>query len=189
MKKYSSALVVGMMLWGGALPANGGEAKGETIVMDEVVVTAGRLAEPRRAQTARVLVVNGDEIAASPARNVGDLLAEKGVGYIKKYPGGLTSIGIRGFKMDTHGNDLRGHVLVLLDGRRAGTGNVSKISTANVQRIEIIRGPASVQYGSAAMGGVVNVITAQGGDEPAVKVSGALGSYGAGAATFAVSGK
>lgn len=189
MKNYSSALVLGMMLFGETFPAIGAESDGDTIVMDEVVVTAGRLAEPIRTQTANVVVIDGAEIAVSPARNLGDLLAENGVGYIKKYPGGLTSIGIRGFKTDTHGNDLRGHVLVLLDGRRAGTGNVAKISTANIQRVEIIRGPAAVQYGSAAMGGVVNVITTQGRGDLIAKVSGSLASYGGSEMTFALSGQ
>ena len=86
-------------------------------------------------------------------------------------------MGIRGFRTDTQGNDLTSRVLVLLDGRRAGTGNVAKIMTQNVQRVEIIRGPASVQYGSAAVGGIVNVITRQGSGKPTAFVEGTLGSW------------
>lgn len=119
---------------------------------------------------------------------MGDLFAEKGIGHIQKYPGNLTSIGIRGFRTDTHGNDLQGHVLVLLDGRRAGTGNMAKILTKNVERIEIIRGPGAVQYGSAGMGGVVNVITRT-GERNSVFVEGGGGSFdngeGSVGATFA----
>jgi vitamin B12 transporter len=131
-------------------------------VLDEVVVTASRIEEKKKHVTANITVITAEEIKQSPARDLGDLFAEKGIGHVQKYPGSLTSIGLRGFRTDAHGNDLRGHVLVLLNGRRAGTGNLAKILTRNVERIEILRGPGAVQYGSAGMGGVINVITRQG---------------------------
>ena len=86
-------------------------------------------------------------------------------------------------------NDLKGNVLVLLNGRRAGTGNLAKIMTENVERIEIIRGPASVQYGSAAIGGLVNVITKKGEGKPSAFVEGKLGSYGYEKGSAGFSGK
>ncbi len=131
-------------------------------VMDEVVVTAGRIEQPKKDVTANMTVLGREDIEQAAASDVGELLAQLGLGHIQKYPGALTSIGIRGFRTDTHGNDLQGHVLVLLDGRRAGTGNVAKLLTANVERIEIIRGPGAVQYGSSGIGGVVNIITRRG---------------------------
>lgn len=131
-------------------------------IMDEVVVTASRVSESKKEVSANITVVTSEDIRRSAAHNVADLLAEKNIGHIQKYPGDLTSIGIRGFRTDTHGNDLQGHVLILLDGRRAGSGNVAKFLTKNVERIEIVRGPGAVQYGSAGMGGVVNIITRQG---------------------------
>ena len=149
-----------------------------SVTMETIVVTAGRVKEQKKEVIANVTVIDEQEMRQSSARNLGDLLAQKGIGAIIKYPGNLTSIGIRGLRTDTHGNDLKGHVLILLNGRRAGTGNVAKIMTKNVERIEIIRGPASVQYGSAAMGGVVNVITRQGEGKPSVFAEGYLGSFG-----------
>jgi len=145
--------------------------------MDTIVVTAGRVEEQKKEIAASITIVDDQEIKISSARDLGELLAEKGIGTIKKYPGNLTTLGIRGFRTDSHGNDLKGHVLILLNGRRAGTGNVAKILTKNIERIEIIRGPASVQYGSAAMGGVVNVITRQGKDKPTMFAQGYLGSF------------
>ncbi|MBW2120189.1 MAG: TonB-dependent receptor, partial [Deltaproteobacteria bacterium] len=112
--------------------------------MDEVVVSAGRVEEKKKELTSNVLIIDEEEIKNSSARDVGDLLAEKGIGHIQKYPGALTSFGIRGFRTEAHGNDLKGHVLVLLNGHRAATGNVAKLMTRNIERIEIIRGPASV---------------------------------------------
>jgi vitamin B12 transporter len=96
---------------------------------------------------------------------------------VRQYPGALTSVGLRGYRTNTTGNDLTSKVLILLDGRRAGTGNVAKIMTKNVQRVEIIRGPASVQYGTAAVGGVVNVITRQGSGPISGFVEGTMGSW------------
>jgi vitamin B12 transporter len=145
-------------------------------MMDEVVVTASRTEESITTVSANITVITRDVIRQSAANNVADLLAEESIGHIQKYPGNLTSVGIRGFRTDTHGNDLQGHVLVLLDGRRAGTGNLAKILTKNIARIEIIRGPGAVQYGSAGMGGVINVITRRGVDN-SLFVEGYGGSF------------
>ena len=136
----------------------------EVSMMDEVVVTAGRIQETRKDVTSNITVVSRENIKQSTARNVGELLAELGLSHIQKYPGSLTSVAIRGFRTETHGNDLQGHVLVLLDGRRAGTGNMAKLMTKNIERIEIIRGPGAVQYGSGGIGGVINIITRQGSE-------------------------
>ncbi len=150
-----------------------------TTVMDEVVITAGRVVEKVQEQTMSVTVINAEEIAASPARDLGDLLAEKGIGYIHKNPGALTTVAIRGFRTNTQlSNDLLGELMVLLNGRRSGTGNLAMIMTRDIERVEIVRGPGAVQYGSAAMGGVINVITRQGHGPVNAEVYGTLGGFG-----------
>lgn len=147
------------------------------LMMDEVVVTASRIEESKREVTANLSVISTENIAQSPSRDLGELLTEYGLGHIHKYPGALTSIGIRGFRTDSHGNDLQGKVLILLDGRRAGSGNAVKIQTKNIERVEIIRGPGAVQYGSAGIGGVINVITKT-GTNTSLFVEGGYGSHG-----------
>ncbi len=154
------------------------QEESDLVTMEEVVVTAGRVKEKKKEITTNIRTISEEDIKNSSATDLGDLLAEKGIGHIHKYPGASTSVGMRGFRTDTTGVDLAGKVLVLLNGRRAGTGNVAKIMTQNIERVEIIRGPASVQYGTAAMGGVINVITRQGKDRPTAFVEGLLGSYG-----------
>ena len=156
-------------------------------MLDEVFVTAGRVEEPIRELSTQVTIIDNETIENSPYIELGDLLAEQGFA-VRKYPGGLTSVGIRGFRTEGLGNDLKGYVLILLNGRRAGTGNLSKILTKNVERIEIIRGPAAVQYGSAAVGGVVNVITKQGEGKPKASVEGIVGSWNQREATLGFSG-
>ena len=178
MKKLLSCAAVLLVFMFFALPVPIFAQEGKNaIIMEEVVVTAGRVKEKKKEITTNVTIIDEEEIKNSLATDLGDLLAEKGIGHIHKYPGASTSVGIRGFRTDATGVDLAGKVLILLNGRRAGTGNAAKIMTKNIEKVEVIRGPVSVQYGSAAMGGVVNVITKQGKEKPAVFVEGLLGTY------------
>jgi vitamin B12 transporter len=170
-----SVLISGIAGDGFAAPKE--EDRESAITLEEMVVTAGRIKEKKEEITTNVTIIDKKDIEDSSATDVGDLLAEKGIGHIHKYPGVSTAVGVRGFRTDCTGVDLAGHVLLLIDGRRAGTGNAAKIMTKNIERIEVIRGPASVQYGSAAVGGVINIITKQGKDKPTVFVEGLLGSY------------
>ncbi len=149
----------------------------ETTSLENIVVTGSRIAEEQKEVPQTIITIDNEEIEASTAENVADLLAEKGIGHVHKYPAGNTSVGIRGFRTDTHGNDLKGHILVLLNGRRAGTGNLTKFLTRNIERIEIIRGPGAVQYGSAGMGGVINIITKRGKSDSEGFVELGVGSY------------
>ena len=176
MRNALSTLVLAVsMLFSGVMLPNPATAAQDP-VLDEVVVTASRIEEKKKHVTANITIITAEEIKQSPSRNLGDLFAEKGIGHIQKYPGSQTSIGIRGFRTDSHGNDLKGHVLVLINGRRAGTGNLAKILTKNIDRVEILRGPGAVQYGSAGMGGIINVITRK-GTENSVSAGVGYGSF------------
>ena len=88
--------------------------------------------------------------------------------------------------------DLRGYnngagngqrTLVLVDGRK--TNNVASSATdwaaipvANIERIEIVRGPASAIYGDTALAGVVNIVTKKGSKEPWTRIGAAAGNWG-----------
>jgi vitamin B12 transporter len=133
-----------------------------TTLLDEIVVTSTGRPEPRSRITGTVQVIEGERITRSQARSVTDLLAENAVGFFSEWTPGQTSINIRGGSSDGQGKDFRSQVLVLINGRRAGTANISKLSPSDVDRIEVIRGPASVIYGSGAMGGVINIILKNG---------------------------
>jgi len=131
-------------------------------ILDEIVVTSTGRPEPRSRITGTVQVIDSEAITRSNARSVTELMAENAVGFFSEWSPGQTSINIRGGASDGQGKDFRSQVLVLINGRRAGTANISKLSPADVERIEVIRGPASVIYGSGAMGGVVNIILRNG---------------------------
>ncbi len=123
---------------------------------EEVVVTALRYPEPAAAVPATGAVVSGVTIAEQQAPNVTEALQD--------VPG-VASLGTGGFTMVPTVRGLaRRRVLFLVDGariesdRRTGP-NASFVSPEDIDRIEVLRSPASVLYGSDAVGGVVQVFT------------------------------
>lgn len=144
-------------------------------VGEEMVVTASRTEQRSIDVPVDTQVISRETIEMSGVTDVGDLIGKYVTGHFHKYNGLLSPIGLRGFKTDAHGADLNGAVLLLIDGHRVGTGNAAKINLDRIERVEIIKGPASALYGSAAMGGVVNLITKKGDG----KLGGSLGAeYG-----------
>src|SRR5712671_5117803 len=145
--------------------------------MPEVVVTATGYPEEVSKIAGTVQVITQDRIAHSTAKSVSDLLAENAVGFMSQWTAGQTSINIRGGATEGQGRDFKSQVLVLISGHRAGTANVSKMSIADVERIEIVRGPSSVVYGSQNMGGVINIILKTGRTAPGIFLEGSAGSW------------
>lgn len=141
-----------------------------------MVVTAGRVEEKLEDVTSNLTVIDEGEITQSSAHDLGDLLQEQGF-MIREYPNSIVSIDIRGFKTNIYDSELESYVLILVDGVRSGTSVLNKINIDNVERVEIIRGPGSVQYGASAMGGVINVITKKGTGKPTVYVEQTTGSW------------
>jgi vitamin B12 transporter len=131
---------------------------GSSSVATEVVVTAGAVPEDAVALGVATTVVDRATIERSRAATVADLLRTvPGVDVAQSGgPGGVTSLFLRG----TNSNS----ALVLVDGVKMnspyfGGVDLSSLGTANVERVEIVRGPFSALYGSEALGGVVQVIT------------------------------
>ncbi|MDQ2079818.1 TonB-dependent receptor [Xanthobacteraceae bacterium Astr-EGSB] len=149
-----------------------------TVALDELVVTATGRPEARDQIAGTVQVIDQDKIAHSGAKSMTDLLAENAVGFFSEWTAAQTSFNIRGASTDGQGRDFKSQVLVLVNGRRAGTANLSKLSLADVERVEIVRGPASVIYGSQNIGGVINIIMKTGRTASGGLIEGALGSWG-----------
>ncbi|GLI53741.1 TonB-dependent receptor [Thermodesulfovibrio yellowstonii] len=133
--------------------------------LEEIIVTATRVEEPKKDVPYSIQVITREDIKNSTAKNAGDLIVESSIGHVHKYPGlSTSSIGLRGFRTDLF-DDLKSRVLILINGNRAGTVNLATIPVDDIEKIEIVKGPASVLYGSSAMGGVINIITKQGKEE------------------------
>jgi vitamin B12 transporter len=146
--------------------------------LPEVVVTATGYPTPVSQIAGTVQIIDQDAIARSTAKSVTGLLAENAVGFMSEWSPGQTSINIRGAATEGQGRDFKSQVLVLINGHRAGTANVSKLSIADVERIEIVRGPSSVVYGSQNMGGVINIIMKTGRTAPGTFIEVGGGSWG-----------
>jgi len=127
-----------------------------------IVVTAKKGYE-RNAMSipANITVITSEDIARSNARTVADLLrSEAGLVVRDMYGnGGQASVDIRGF-----GEAASMNCVILIDGRRVNpidmaNPDLTQVSLAQVERIEVLRGGAGVLYGDNATGGVINIIT------------------------------
>ncbi|MEQ1134986.1 TonB-dependent receptor plug domain-containing protein [Acinetobacter seifertii] len=130
-----------------------------TTQLDPIVVTASKSAEKASEVPARISVIDEKTIEQNPLLNVSDIIQRDPSIYVKQ-SGGLgqiSEISLRGTKSV--------HTLVLKDGARLNSQNElgplypAFLDTTDVQQIEILKGPASVQYGSDAIGGVVQLIS------------------------------
>ena len=151
----------------------------ESQEMDKIVVSANRSETALHEVGSSITVITREEIEQRQKPFVLDLLRTvPSVDVVQQGgAGGLTYVGIRGDKPE--------HTLVLMDGVRmndpASTGgsfDFSTLTTDNIERIEILRGPQSTLYGSDAIGGVINIITRRGAGKPAGFVSAEGGSFG-----------
>jgi len=133
-------------------------AQPASTTLDPVVVTAARAAQPIADALADVTVIGADEILRSGVQSLAELLQRQpGVEIVQNGgPGSVAGALLRGAN--------RGQTLVLIDGLRAGSSSAGSttleaIPLDQIDRIEILRGPASSLYGADAIGGVIQVFT------------------------------
>jgi len=133
-------------------------AHADDLNIPTIVITASRAPEPINVVPADIKVISKQQIEQSPSNELSNLLRqdpELNVVSTGGY-GQQTSIFTRG----TNSNQ----TLVLLDGARLNNASSSMASinyfdTTGLSQIEILKGPASVQYGSDAIGGVIQLVT------------------------------
>lgn len=153
-------------------------AAAETQRLPNVVVTAGRIEEKASSVTQAMTLIPSEDIRKNQHADLGGLLRQYGIQVDSYAPNsGLGQTTIRGMRNGLFDSELQGGVLFLVDGRRSGTGLVSLIPMVNVERIEILRGPAAVQYGTSAMGGVINIITRRGAEKTTAMAEFGAGSF------------
>ncbi len=135
--------------------------EGETSqkTLDEVVVTATKTEEKRKDIPNSVITLDAMDIQESSATSLGDLLGnELGIDWRTRgdYGGAAEEIHIRGMGADGTQILING---VVVNSPSLGTADVGRIPLNNIARIEVVKGPGSLLYGTSAMGGIVNIIT------------------------------
>ncbi|QIL43643.1 TonB-dependent receptor [Acidovorax sp. HDW3] len=156
--------------------------------LPETVVAATRTAQPLTDVVADVSIVDRDTIERSGATGLGDVLARlPGIEMGRSGgQGGTTSLFVRGAETR--------FTAVYIDGVRvdsqAGSGGTSweAIPLEQIERIEVLRGPAAAVYGSDAIAGVIQIFTKKGEQGVAPYVGVGAGSYGTYRAQAGVSG-
>ena len=130
-----------------------------------IVVSATRIETPEKDSPATIDVIRSDDFDIKQTHRVADALREvPGVSVVQSGPpGSLTSVFTRGLRSE--------HTQVLLDGIPINQGlqgafNFADLTTDNIDRIEIVRGPQSTLYGPRALAGVIQIFTKRGNGEP-----------------------
>ena len=176
--KSSSFIAVCLLLALGLhMPAAWAQQHEDTFRLDPLIVTATRSAERLSQTTRSVTVISAEDIAAQGAHTVADALRSvPGLDVVRTGSrGATTSIFTRGSESD--------HTAVLIDGVKVnilldGKFDMADLSVDNIERIEVVRGPASTLYGSTATGGVIHIITKRGSGPLSVNLSADGGSFG-----------
>lgn len=154
-------------------------------VLDEVVVTGSNSAVERRLLPYTVSVVGEKQLESSGSSQLLSVLSTRVPGMFVTERGilgyGVSNGGSGGIKIRGVGNN--GSVLLMMDGQPQYSGIYSHhladfYGKDYVDRVEVLRGPGSVLYGSNAMGGVVNIITKKAREEGVhATISTQYGSY------------
>jgi vitamin B12 transporter len=169
-----------LLLFAPTVLAQPGSPPGATRLAADVVISAEVEPEAATSLGAAATVIDSAEIAASKATTIVDLLRTvPGLDVVQSGgPGTVTSLFLRGTAST--------QTLVLVDGVALnspyfGGTDLSALSTANVERIEVVRGPFSALYGSEAIGGVVRIFTRKSAaaDEPSGRATLAFGNRSA----------
>lgn len=161
MKKWGWGLLLVLVL---SAPVVGiaadDDKQGEVVQLQDVVVTATRTEKALEDVPGSVSVITQEDLQKQDIETVDEALRLTPGVFAKRTKGlmdSTPSVSIRGLKGDQY-------TLVMIDGQPvndAYTGGVQwgSLPIGNIERIEVIRGPASALYGGNAMGGVINIIT------------------------------
>ena len=146
----------------------------DTYIADPILVTASRVAENIEDTLASASIIEREQIERSQAPDLLELLRlQSGIDIVRSGPAGTqTSLFMRG----TNSN----HTLILIDGVRVNSTNTGALAWENlplaqIERIEIVRGPRASFYGADAIGGVIQIFTRQ-VQQSSVRLG--IGSYG-----------
>lgn len=151
------------------------QAPQDTVTLAPVTVTATRLPVERSGAPAAITVITGQELRARGITRLTDALRDvPGASVVQSGSfGSQTAVFLRGGESD--------YTKVLVDGvplnDAGGAIDLAHVSVADAERIEIVRGPASVLWGSDAVTGVIQIFTNRTRERSRLALSARGGSY------------
>ena len=163
-----------LLLLPGATP--GAAQEPPVFELEGIVVIGTPVPRAAEAMGATVTVIEGQELRRRGVTRVLDALREvPGVSIVQSGSfGASSSLFLRGGESD--------YVQVLVDGiqvnQPGGSFDFSGLTTESIERIEVLRGPASALYGSDAVGGVIHIVTRSGSGAPRGSLAFRTGSFG-----------
>jgi vitamin B12 transporter len=179
--RYVSGMVLGAWMTFTPLIAGAASSESNDTSLDEVVVVANRAPEPLSKVGNSVTVLDQQAIQDSQKVDMSSLLATTpGITFSRTGgPGNSANVYIRGADS--------GHTMVLIDGvvvndpsSTGGNFDFGNLLVGDISRIEILRGAQSTLYGSQAIGGVINIVTAEPQPDLSADVQAEGGSLGTG---------
>jgi len=177
-REYLKKIMAGVIVLAVLTVAKGVLAKEEEYNLGKIVITATKVRQYEAEVGSSLSVISFEELRKKGKRNIVEALQDV-LGVIVTQSGsfgGQATIYLRGSKP--------GHTLIMINGIKVNdpmspdrSFDLANLTTDDIEKIEIVRGPQSTLYGSDAMGGVINIITKKGGGRPKWKVSLENGSY------------
>ena len=164
------------VFWAPAARAQGAPA---TALPETLVTSPTLVPNPIAGTASSVTVITAEQLEQQQLRTVPDALSTvPGLNVVQAGgPGGLTNVFMRGTNP--------GHTKVIIDGIEVNdptttdhSFDFSQLLTADIERIEVLRGPQSGLYGSDAIGGVISITTKKGSGKPKLTTTVEGGSFG-----------
>jgi vitamin B12 transporter len=189
MKNIRSMATVATVSLLSVLPFSAQGQTAQQIEIEEVLVSASLLPIAASRSANAITVIDSEQLKNRAALSVSDLLRDvPGLAVSRSgVQGSATQIRVRGAEAN--------HLLVLIDGVEANDPSQSDelnwgtLSAADIERIEVIRGPQSAMRGSDAMAGVVNIITRRADQPLSASLFTETGSFGTSNSGFSVGSK
>ncbi|ASG22049.1 TonB-dependent receptor, plug [Nitrospirillum viridazoti Y2] len=166
------------LLAGGA-PAQTAATATDDSVFQEIVVTARKRAESLTETPTAISAFTAEDLQQRNMENLADVGKYVPNLEINRFGVGNpahAAIFIRGIGLQDHIITTDPGVGVYVDGVYLGRQMGSNLTLANIERVEVLRGPQGTLYGKNTIGGAVNIITAQPGDEQVTKAELKVGS-------------
>jgi len=160
-------------------------------LMNIEVTSATRKEQRAEDVPAAIFVITQDDIRRSGLTTLPEILRLVPGMQVAQVNANKWAVSIRGFS-DVYANKL----LVLIDGRslynRAFSGvfwDAQSMMVADIERIEVVRGPGGATWGANAVNGIVNIITKSAADTRGAAVDASVGSFESGRASIRYGGK